>query len=60
MEKDIELIIKTICNEQNYDTILIDLIQPEKNKEINEFIEKIHANKNINDLEKREVYEKIF
>ena len=55
MEKDIELIIKTICNEQNYDTILIDLIQPEKNKEINEFIEKIHANKNINDLEKRDI-----
>lgn len=58
--KEIELIIKNICKEQNYDAMLIDLIQPEKNNKIKESIEKIYNDENMNDAEKREVYEKVF
>ena len=36
MKENIETIIKKICKEQNYDAMLIDLVQPEKNNKIKE------------------------
>lgn len=60
MKENIETIIKKICKEQNYDAMLIDLVQPEKNNKIKEFIKKIYNDENMNDVEKREVYEKVF
>lgn len=58
MKENIETIIKNICKEQNYDAMLIDLVQPEKNNKIKESIEKIYNDENMNDVEKEKCMKK--
>lgn len=60
MKKNINELIKNICEKQNYDEMLIGLINIGKDSEINNILEELDADNSIDDKKKREIYEKIF
>lgn len=60
MKEDIDVLIKNICEKQNYDEMLIGLINMGKDSEINNILEGLDADNSIDDKKKREIYEKIF
>ena len=60
MKENINELIKNICEKQNYDEMLIGLINIGKDSEINNILEGVDADNSIEDKKKREIYEKIF
>lgn len=59
MKEDIDVLIKNICEKQNYDEMLIGLINMGKDSEINNILEGLDADNSIDD-KKKEKYMKRF
>lgn len=59
MKDNIEMFINDICDKQDYDKILINIVKPGKNNKINCILETINADKTIEKKKKTEIYEKI-
>lgn len=58
--KDIREISKEICNEINYDEILLEILKSRKESSINTLLEEISFSKNLKQEEKNRMYNKIF
>ncbi len=58
-EKTEDLIIK-ICNEQNYDAILRQLIKSDEENSIEKILNEINNNKDIPKKQKQGIYEAVF
>ena len=58
-EKTEDLIIK-ICNEQNYDAILRQLIKSDEEDSIEKILNEINNNKDIPKKQKQGIYEAVF
>ncbi len=58
-EKTEDLIIK-ICNEQNYDAILRQLIKSDEENSIEKILNEINNNKDIPKEQKQGIYEAVF
>lgn len=59
--KKIELsLVDEICNEQDFDEILLEIGKHKENKEIKEIMQMIDENTDIDDKTKRKIYEGIF
>lgn len=59
MEEESNLVDK-ICNEQNFDELLLNIIKQRRNNGIKKILNSINANTNIDDKTKRQIYEEIF
>ncbi len=53
MKEDIDVLIKNICEKQNYDEMLIGLINMGKDSEINNILEGLDADNSIDDKKKK-------
>ena len=57
---NIEELVNKICENNNYDELLLGIVNNEKKSSINKVLEEISKNKKLNEKEKKSYYNKIF
>lgn len=59
MKEESNLVDK-ICNEQNFDKLLLNIVKQRKDNHIKKILLEINENTNIDDKVKRQIYKEIF
>ena len=58
--EDVEELVNKICEKNNYDELLLEIVKKGKESNINRVLEEISNNTKLNDKEKKSYYDKIF
>ncbi len=58
--EDVEELVNKICEKNNYDELLLEIVKKGKESNINRVLEEISNNTKLNDEEKKSCYDKIF
>lgn len=58
--KNVEELVNKICENNNYDELLLEIVNNGKESNINRVLEEISNNTNLNEQEKKSCYDKIF
>lgn len=58
--ENVEELVNKICEKNNYDEILLELVKKGKDSKINKILEEISNNNKLKDSEKNNFYDKIF
>lgn len=58
--KNVEELVNKICEYNNYDELLLEIVKKGKESNINRVLEEISNNTKLNEEEKKSFYDKIF